>query len=262
MTSLITSYTMLTANTQKSQDTLASQGQAARDIAYFQANIGSIKTIDDFMNNTRIFNFAMKAYGLEDMAYAKAYMKKALTEGVSSNSAFAVKLSDPRFKAFVTAFNFAANGAATTSSDDLKTTAVANYKKVLLEDQAGETDDGLKLALYFKDNIASTASVYGILGNKSLYTVVQTALGLPAAMSNVDIDQQAKVIGAKFSLDDMKDPKKQDAFIKRFLAVYDMNNNTSANSNPAVQIITADATGTGISQSTLLSLQNFKPFNS
>ena len=262
MTSLITSYTMLTANAAKTQDTLAKTGQAARDIQYFQDNIGSIKTIDDFMNNTRIYNFAMKAYGLEDMSYAKAYMKKALTEGVSSSTAFAVKLSDPRFKAFVTAFNFAANGTATTSSDTLKTTTVDNYKKVLVEDQAGQTDDGLKLALYFKDNINSTSSIYGILGNKSLYTVVRTALGMPAAMSNIDIDQQVKQIQAKFSLDDMKDPKKQDAFIKRFLAVYDMQNNTSANSNPAVQLISGDSTATGISQSTLLSLQSFKRFNS
>ncbi|MBG1233205.1 DUF1217 domain-containing protein [Aestuariivirga litoralis] len=259
--SLISNYTMMTANTDRTLTNLAKQPQAARDIAYFQANIGTIKTVDDFVGNTRIFNFAMKAYGLDDMTYAKAFLKKALKDGVATSDTFAMKLSDPRFKAFVTAFNFAANGTATTSSETLKTTTVDKYKQALLEDSAGQQDPSLKIAMYFKDNINSVTSIYGIMGNKALYQMVQTTLGLPAAMSNIDIDQQAKFISAKFNLDDMKDPKKLDNFVKRYLAVYDMTNNTSAASNPAVSILSGDTTATGVSQSTLLSLQSYKRYS-
>ena len=45
----------------------------------------NIKSIDDFLGNDRLFAFAMKAFGLEDMAYAKAFMRKVLTEGIDNN---------------------------------------------------------------------------------------------------------------------------------------------------------------------------------
>ena len=50
-------------------------------MSIYQANIKTIKTIDDFVKNDRIFKFAMKAYGLEDMAYAKGLIKKLLRRG-------------------------------------------------------------------------------------------------------------------------------------------------------------------------------------
>ena len=36
--------------------------------------------------NTRVFNYAMNAFGLGDMAYAKAFMRKVLTEGVDDST--------------------------------------------------------------------------------------------------------------------------------------------------------------------------------
>ena len=42
----------------------------------------------------RLFKYAMKAHGLKDMDYAKAFMKKALVEGIDDTDSFANKLSD------------------------------------------------------------------------------------------------------------------------------------------------------------------------
>jgi len=61
----------------------------------------------------------MKAFGLEDMTFAKAFMRKVLTEGVAT-ATFANRLSDKRYADFA-GFNFAALGrrhrtnAATTT---------------------------------------------------------------------------------------------------------------------------------------------------
>ena len=262
MSGLVSEYKALTTNQTRSLQQAASQPQAAREIAYFKANIGSIKTVDQFVSNTRLFNFAMQAYGLQDMAYAKAFMKKALNGGVSSNDSFANKLSDSRFRNFVSAFNFAAKGASTTSSSTLVSDTVSKYTENALEQQAGNTSDGLRLALNFKAQIGSVSSIYGILGNAALYQVVRTTLGLPQAMSSVDIDKQAKIIGDKFSLADMKDPKKLDAFVTRFVATYDMQNSStdSSSSNSVVSLYTSGATG--IDSNTLLALQSIKRFGS
>ncbi len=261
MTGLVTAYKNLTTNQTRSLQNIANQPATARDIAYFKANIGNIKTVDEFVANTRIFNFAMQAYGLKDMVYAKAFIKKALNEGVANTNTFAMKLSDTRFREFVSAFNFAANGASTTTSTAVTQGTVDKYTESLLEEQAGNQSDGLRLALNFKAKIGGVSSLYGILGNAALYQVVRTALGLPQAMSSVDIDKQVKIIGDKFKLTDMQDPKKLDAFITRFLATYDMQNTdtSSTASGSVASLFTSGSTGVDIN--TLLALQSIKRFN-
>lgn len=259
MTGLITAYKNLTTNQARSLQNIASQPATAREIAYFKANIGKIKTVDDFLGNTRIFNFAMQAYGLKDMAYAKAFLKKALNEGVGSTNAFAMKLSDTRFREFVSAFNFAANGASTTTSTVVTQGTVDKYTESVLEEQAGNQSEGLRLALNFKAKIGNISSLYGVLGNAALYQVVRTTLGLPQALSAIDIDKQVKIIGEKFNLTDMKDPKKLDTFMNRFLATYDMQN-SDASTNSVASLFTQGSTGVDIN--TLLALQSIKRFGS
>ena len=53
-----------------------------RATAYYLANIGKVKTVDDFVNNYQLFSYAMKAFGLADMTYAKGLMTKVLNGGV------------------------------------------------------------------------------------------------------------------------------------------------------------------------------------
>lgn len=262
MTGLIATYKTMTANQTRSLKQVATQPVIAREIAYFKANIGKIKSIDDFMGNTRIYNFALQAYGLKDMAYAKAFIKKALTEGVSSSTSFANKLSDARFKNFVKDFNFAANGAATTTSTTVTQGTVDKYTESMFEQQAGDQSEGLRLALNFKAQIGSVSSIYGILGNAALYQVVRTTLGLPAAMSSVDIDKQAKIIGDKLNLADMKDPKKLDTFVTRFLATYDMQNSDTSSSASGSIASLFNSGSTGVDINTLLALQSIKRYGS
>ena len=104
------SYQLLSKNVQTSLDRTARQPMAARDIAYYKANIGKVKSIDDFLKDSRLFNFAMKAFGLGDLAYAKGLMKKVLEQGVSDPASFANRLSDVRYKDFAKTFDFARLG--------------------------------------------------------------------------------------------------------------------------------------------------------
>lgn len=262
MTGLVTSYKTMTANQARNLQSIANQPATAREIAYYKANIGKITTVDQFVANPRIFNFAMQAYGLKDMTYAKAFIKKALNEGVASSNSFAMKLSDTRFRDFVSTFNFAANGASTTTTDAATQGTIDKYTESLLEEQAGKQSDGLRLALNFKAKIGNVSSIYGILGNAALYQVVRTTLGLPAAMSSVDIDKQAKVIGDKFNLADMKDPKKLDSFVTRFLSMYDMQNPDTNTLAPASVASLFNSGSTGVDINTLLALQSIKRFGS
>ena len=91
------------------------QPTVKRDSDYFLKTIGNIKSIDAFLVNDRVYRYAMKAFGLSDMIYAKAFVRKVLTDGIDSNRSFANQLADPRFRDLAATFNFKSFGTATTS---------------------------------------------------------------------------------------------------------------------------------------------------
>ena len=98
-----------------------------RETKYYLENIAKVKTIDEFVKNDRLFRYAMKAHGLEDMAYAKAFMVKALKEGVADPDSFANKLTDKRYAEFVTTYNFAAHGELATVYNRAQHEVPKNY---------------------------------------------------------------------------------------------------------------------------------------
>ncbi|KQP61632.1 MULTISPECIES: DUF1217 domain-containing protein [unclassified Methylobacterium] len=112
------SYRLIARDLDLSLARKAATTDVARETAYFEANIGKVKSVDDLFGDQRLYAYAMKAMGLEEMTYAKALMRKVVTEGVTSATSFANRLNDSRYKAFASAFDFAqgakASGLATT----------------------------------------------------------------------------------------------------------------------------------------------------
>ena len=73
MVSTIASYQLISQNLTRSLEQTAKKPDVSRETAYYQAHIGDVKSIDEFVNDYRLFSYAMKAYGLSDMVYAKAF---------------------------------------------------------------------------------------------------------------------------------------------------------------------------------------------
>lgn len=250
-------YRLLSADLTKSLNRTAAKTDVTRDSKYYLDNIGKVKTIDDFIKNKRLYSYAMKAFGLQDMAYATGFMRKALTEGVDSKTSFANKLVDTKYKDFATAFDFAAKGADATSADAARQAVVDKYVRQTFEEDAGSQDEGVRLALYFQRQASSVKSAYNILGDKALLRVTQTALGFSPYMSLADIDKQAQMITSKLKLSDLQDPAKVQKFLNRFTANWDMQNASSSSSlsNP---ILIGSQTSFGFGIDLLSSLQNIK----
>jgi len=71
MVSTYFSYDTVACNLKLSLTRVAQQPDVARNAVYYKENIGKVKTVDEFLKNDRLYQYAMKAYGLEDMIYAK-----------------------------------------------------------------------------------------------------------------------------------------------------------------------------------------------
>lgn len=372
MLSTYISYQLIAKDIPKSIARIEQQPTVDRDTQYYLANITKVKSIDDFVNNDRLFKYAMKAYGLEDMDYAKAFMVKALKEGVSDPNSFANKLTDKRYAQFVSAFNFAADGADATvynpaqqlvtknyamqaeiagldpdsdyvkgettyylanitkvkSVDDLMSNnrlytyalaafgldsttedkdlirqvleggvrdpdSVANkqtnkayaglaaalnfeqygenattyvpaqqptvdkYLRQTLEEDAGQTNEGVRLALYFQRKAPDITSWYDVLADTALASVVRTALGLPDSFATADIDKQAQLFEQKLDIKDFTDPDKLSKFLTRFTSMYEIDHPTST-AVTSVSVLFAQPTTVGISTDLMMAMQQLK----
>ncbi len=75
MVDTMTSYRLIASDMARSLQRVSKEPMVERETAYYKENIGKVKSIDDFMADSRLYNYAMKAFGLEDMAFAKAFVR-------------------------------------------------------------------------------------------------------------------------------------------------------------------------------------------
>jgi hypothetical protein len=255
MQTTLSTYLQISNNLDRSLATTASEPSVAAATAYYRAHIGDVKSIDDFMKDTRLYNYAMTAFGLQDMAYAKAFIRKVLTEGVSDPKSFANKLADDRFVQLATTFNFSTLGDQTTQSTSAQQGVVDRYTRQTLETQAGQDNQAVQLALYFQREAPTVKSAYGLLGDTALWTVVKTIFGFPDAMANADIALQAKAVDAKLNIADLSDPTKLNQLIARFAASWDAENVTS---DPILALFDTSGSGATVDYNLLYTLTSLK----
>jgi len=262
MLSTIADYQRISKDMTRSLSLTAKKPDVSRETTYYLANIGKVKSIDDFLKDYRLYSYAMKAFGLSDMTYAKAFMRKVLTEGIADSKSFANKLSDTRYREFAAAFNFAALGSNATNTTAATTGAATKYVQQVMEEEAGSQNEGVRLALYFVRKAASIKNPYQILADKALTQVVQTALGLSPTISSADIDKQASMLSKLIKLSDFQDPTKVNQFAQRFAAMWDANQaasgiNNGTSNNPAL-ILIGQSTTTRLDSDMLSKLQSIR----
>lgn len=255
MVSTIMSYQLIANNMTRSLELTARKPDVHRDTEYYLAHIGDVKSIDEFMGDYRLFSYAMKANGLSDMVYAKAFLRKVLTQGISSKSSFANKLVDPRYREFAASFNFAALGENATRTKAATTGTVSKYLHQVLEEDAGEKNEGVRLALYFQRKASTITNPYQILADKALLKVTQTALGISPLTSAAAVEKQAAMLAKRIDFTDFQNPEKLRTFLQRFSAMWEIDSGQTTSTS---SILISRPIETGISATTLASLQNLK----
>ncbi|SDQ92221.1 DUF1217 domain-containing protein [Pseudovibrio sp. Tun.PSC04-5.I4] len=247
-------YSMLSRDMEQTLERTANDPMNARETKYYLDNIRGIETIEQFLADDRIFNYAMKSMGMEDMSYAKGLMRKVLEEGVSEPDSYANSLVDPRYKEFAEIFDFESFGSATTSFAKTQGGITERYVQQTLEVQEGSENNGVRLALYFERKIPEIVSAFEILGDQALYEVVRTVIGMPDELVGTDIDRQAAYIESRLKIENLREPEKLDKFIEKFVNLYDVINGISI--SPSVQLF--GPAGFGIDPNTLAQMNAIK----
>lgn len=258
MVSTYVSYTAITRDLTKSLQRVQSQPMVQRETEYYLEKIEKVKSIDEFMADSRLYRYAMKAFGLEDMNYAKAFMVKVLEGGVADSDSFANSLTDKRYREFAETFNFAQFGENTTIFERTRQGTVDRYLRQTLEEDAGAQNEGVRLALYFERKASEIEDFYSVLADTALAKVVRTVLGLPDSIATADIDKQVAMMEDRIDLEELKDPEGLQKFLSRFTSMWEISNSTAASSAASVSVLFSQPSELGISTDVLMTLQLLK----
>jgi Protein of unknown function (DUF1217) len=222
MTSTTSAFLAVSQNLPRYQAMTAAEPAVKTATAYYEANIGSVTSIQDFVGNYRLLSYALDAYGLGDQINATALITKVLEGGVSNPNSLANTLSNSAWKAFAAAFNFVGDGASSAASPNAVQTTTSDYVEQQLESDQGAQNVGVELALYFQRVAPTVTSEYGILADPNLLEVAQTIFGLSPATSAENINTQAQTLSQLMPISDLQDPAKLKQLTERFTAMYDL----------------------------------------
>lgn len=185
MTSTYMSYKLLTKDLTKTLARTAAEPEIKREAEYYKANIGNIKSVDEFLKNDRLFSYAMRAYGLTDMIKSKAFMAKVLKSDLTDQRSFARSLADTRYTTFARAFNFTTTGTLTPNlvdaqSDAQETLTVGLYSEARVRSgQKAATD-----VAYYESRIGTITTVDAFVADDTLMKVALTAFGIDASIAS------------------------------------------------------------------------------
>jgi hypothetical protein len=252
------------ASTATPQQQAAVRAQATKDASAYQQAIAGIDSVSDLLANRPMVDFILLAKGLDPKKVSTEFLGKVFSSDLNDPKSFANTESDPRFAEIVASFNFDSKGNVARlpmmgpqKRDQFRETQ-ANYVEQSLEQQQGDANPGVRLALYFQRKAGDITSAYDILADKALSEVFRTTFDLPDSMAAMPIDQQAKFVDRFMKIKDMSDPAKVAKLLSRFSAMYDIRNSQSTGQGQSPLLNLFQGSGSGISDSTYLAIAKLR----
>jgi hypothetical protein len=252
------------ASTATPQQQAAVRAQATKDASEYQQAIAGIDGVSDLLANRPMVDFILLAKGLDPKKVSTEFLKKIFSSDLNDPKSFANTESDPRFAEIVASFNFDSKGNVARlpmmgpqKRDQFRETQ-ANYVEQTLEQQQGDANPGVRLALYFQRKAGDITSAYDILADKALSEVFRTTFDLPDSMAAMPIDQQAKFVDRFMKIKDLSDPAKVTKLLNRFSAMYDIRNSQSTGQGQSPLLNLFQGSSSGISDSTYLAIAKLR----
>jgi hypothetical protein len=224
---------------------------------YYLAHVGDVKSIDDLFADKRLYSYALSSLGLDPAREDPKFIRSVLEGGIRDADSLANKQTNKAYAGLVAAFNFEAYGEDATTYHASQQPVVDKYMRQTLEEDAGQSNEGVRLALYFERKAPTLTNWYEVLADKALSQFVRTAFGFPESFASADIDKQVQLFESKMDITDFADREKLAKFITRFTSLYEIQNPTST-ATTSVSVLFAQPTTIGVSTDLLMAMQQLK----
>ena len=227
-----TGWTFLQRTLPAQQDAFAKSAPVARATEAFRERIGSVQTAADLVADRQLLAVALGAFGLDEDINNRFFIETILAQGTKDSDALANRLADKRYAEFSAAFGFGDRDVPRTALRSFPDEIVARYESQQFARAVGAQNNDMRLALNISDGLTQVLSKtstnngrwFAIMGNPPLRQVFEKALGLPADIISVDLDQQRAIFQERaqrvFGTDDvasLAEPDRQDDIRRLFL---------------------------------------------
>jgi hypothetical protein len=205
--------------------------KATEESSYYSAEVEKIETLDELLSNRRLVDFILVAAGIDPKEVETDYVRQMFESDLDDPESFVNTEADTRYRAIVASFNFDLEGDVVRPKDiQIQTRRGLIETEHLflnqtLEEEKGEDNAGVRLALYFRRMASGVSNAYDLLADNALLQVIQTAFNIPKEMSSADVDLQSDYINRVLEIEDLHDPEKLEKLLVRFAAFYDAENN-------------------------------------
>lgn len=239
--------------------TYSNAPQIKNDIDYFTEKLAEPMAVEDFLGDSRLRRISMTAFGLAGEEWKTGYVRTVLDEVQDPASTFLARLNNPQYSRFADAMR-PVDGQILLTLPDLQD-ITARYAAESFELAVGEQDNAMRLSLNYQQEINQLVTdgatdqtvLYRLLGSVPVRTVLESALGLPTEVRQLDLDQQARVLDEKLksqfglsSIQDLKDPDVVDRMVSRYMALDGLNQNAAATGPAATALaLLGNAAGFG-----------------
>lgn len=192
--------------TQEAQQALFDKSSVnKRSDEYFRANIGKVTSAADLVQDRRLLETALTAFGLQDDIQSKAFVRRLMEDGTKSETALANRLADKRYLAFAQAFDFSDPKQNPVKAKGFADGVLEKAGSKRFEQAVGNQSDTMRLAMnaqkelveLAKTNKSETTKWYTVLGSKPLREVFEKTFNLPVSFGSSDIDAQLRTLQTK-----------------------------------------------------------------
>lgn len=211
-------------------DSESSKAATEKEASYYRTRLQTLETVEELLADTRLRNVLLVAEGLRPVDVSTETLRAVLTSDLDDPNSFANQQTEIGFQKIAGSFNFDANGFIQTVSNPgaqnerglVETQRL--YLTQAIEEEAGVESLGARLALYFERMAPTLTSNFDILADDALAQFVRTTFSISDETASSDIDKQKEMFDRYLDVDDLLDPEKVDILVRRFLALYDLDN--------------------------------------
>lgn len=222
-----------------------------RETDYFKEKIASVTSAEQLVNDRRLLQVALGAYGLDEDINNKFFLQKILEDGTIDPTALSNRLSDKRYLEFSKAFGFGDFPLPNTTLSDFGDQTVALYQERQFEIAVGQTDETMRLALSVERDLGTILAVnttdkglwFNVMGQPPMRRIFETALGLPSSFGAIDLEQQLtgfrEKTFARFGDSELRqftDPAKREELVRLFLVQSQLQTNTASVSSGSIAL--------------------------
>jgi hypothetical protein len=215
----------------------------------FTKSVSQYKSPNDLFSHYNDLKYVLTALGETSQIGNIGLLKKVVASDASSSTSLVNKLNDSGLTLLNKVLNTDSTVTASLQDSSIQDELKNAYELSAYQTNLSSTNAAVAPALNFGSQITSVTSIYDILGNSTLRSVVATVGHIPDTIVNQSLEAQAAAFAKVFDVTKVNDKNYVSKFIQRYLGTSDANaaqSSSSSSSNPILSLFSSSSSSNGI----------------